>query len=256
MALTDKALWIAHYDLPKSGRDDYLSWLHGSYIPRILRHPGMLWAAHYESHREPVNPPSVARILRHAEDKSMPTGNDYVLMFGAESAHAFARGANTYLKQAPDRLHADLSETDRKMLALRSGSHASITIEVARRNGPEAGRFKDSEGPSPCIQLGAFNIANVEWEDEVLAWFASWRFDAMEKLPGSVRIRHMVTMSGWAKHEVLYEFSSREARAAHFPNLRDAYPVESEWTTQRILPKLLHAPTSPFVGSRIWPPVR
>ena len=45
----DRGLWITWYNLPDAGRDAYLSWLHELYIPRILRRPDFLWAAHYAS---------------------------------------------------------------------------------------------------------------------------------------------------------------------------------------------------------------
>ena len=140
------------------------------------------------------------------------------------------------------------------MLSVRSGERVCVMTEVARRDGPEANHRADKLGLSPCIQLGTFNVGNTEGEDELLAWFAGWRFDALEKLPGSVRIRQMVSVSGWAKHGVLYEFLSREARNAHFPHLRKMYPVAGAWS-DRVVPKLLHAPDSPFVGSRTWPPI-
>src|SRR5260221_13899542 len=43
----DRALWISWYDPPVDGRDAYLSWLHETYVPRLLKRPGFLWAAHY-----------------------------------------------------------------------------------------------------------------------------------------------------------------------------------------------------------------
>jgi hypothetical protein len=45
---SDRALWISWHDLPDAGCDKYLAWLHGKYIPRLLRLPGVLSAAHYE----------------------------------------------------------------------------------------------------------------------------------------------------------------------------------------------------------------
>ena len=140
------------------------------------------------------------------------------------------------------------------MLSMRTGERVCIMTEVARRDGPEANQREGKLALSPCIQIGAFNAGNTECEDELLAWFAGWRFDALGKLPGCVGIRHMVSVSGWAKHGVLYEFLSRKARDAHFPHLRKIYPAEGAWS-DRLVPKLLHAPGSPVVGSRIWPPV-
>ena len=250
----DRGLWITWYNLPTANQSAYLSWLHDAYIPRILNKPGVLWAAHYASHHEPVNDRSVSRLVHHTDDPSVPAGNDFVLLFGGETAHVFSKGADMYLHHAPSRLHADLSEADMKMLAMRSGERVSVMTEVARTDGPEANHLKDKLGPSACIQLGTFNVGNTEWEDELLAWFSGWRFDALAKLPGSVRLRQMVSVSGWAKHGVLYEFLSREGRNSHFPHLRKMYPVEGAWS-DRVVPKLLHAPDSPFVGSRTWPPV-
>ena len=45
----DRALWISWYDLPDSGRDAYLSWLHGTYMPKLVKRPGFLYAAHFKS---------------------------------------------------------------------------------------------------------------------------------------------------------------------------------------------------------------
>src|ERR1700676_884051 len=45
----DRGLWITWYDLPMDGRDAYFSWLHGTYLPGLLKRPGYLWAAHYAS---------------------------------------------------------------------------------------------------------------------------------------------------------------------------------------------------------------
>jgi hypothetical protein len=245
----DRGLWISWYDLPAEGRDAYLSWLHGTYIPRILKQPGVLWAAHYTSDKVPP-----ASHLRHTDDPAVPAGNDYVLLFGADTAHAFSRGADAYLRQAPARLHAGLTDADRKMLSQRIGERVCIMAEVARRDGPEVERSDGKPGLSPCVQIGTFNIGSMEDENEMLAWYADWRFDALGKLPGCVRIRQLVSVSGWAKHGVLYEFISRPERDAHFPHLRKMYPAEGAWS-DRATPKLLHAPASPVVCSRIWPPV-
>jgi hypothetical protein len=252
----DHGLWASWYDLPASEHDAYLDWLHGTYIPRVLSMPGILWAAHYQFDRDkPVNEPAVARMLSHTADDTVPTGSDYLLMFGAGSAYDFARGKDAYMHHAGGRFEADLTEHDRQMLALRIGERSSIMAEVARRDGPDANK---REGPyvlSPCIQLGTFNVAAPAIEEELLAWFAGWRFDALGNLPGSMRIRHFLSLTGWAKHGILYEFPSREARDAHFPHLRKIYPEEGAWTN-RLLPKLMHAPDSPIVGLRLWPPIK
>ena len=94
----------------------------------------------------------------------------------------------------------------------------------------------------------------IEVENELMTWYADWRFDALGKLPGCVAIRQLVSVSGWAKHGVIYEFLSRKARDAHFPQMRKMYPAEGAWS-DKCTPKLLHAPESPIVARRLWPPV-
>ena len=246
----DKGLWISWYNLADAGRDAYLSWLYGTYIPGILRKPGVLGAAHYASTKMPPLP-----HIRHTDDRSVPTGNDYVLIFGAETAHAFSKGVNAFIKRDPSKLHAELSEADKKMLSLRIGERVCITTEETRVDGPEAKSRGGSLTPSPCIQLGSFNVGSCEVEDELLSWYADWRMSALSALPGCVGVRKLVSVSGWAKHLVLYEFISLESRAEHLPTLRNLYPEMLAWT-ERFIPKLTHAPESPIVAQRIWPPVK
>ena len=82
----DRSLCITWYDLPEENRRAHLDWLHGSFIPRQLKKPGVLWGAHYLCERQPD---PVHKILSYAAEP-VPTGNDYILLFGAETAHAFA----------------------------------------------------------------------------------------------------------------------------------------------------------------------
>ena len=89
-------------------------------------------------------------------------------------------------------------------------------------------------------------------EDEVLDWYANWRLPSMQKLPGCLGIRKLVSVSGWAKHGVLYEFVSLQARNEHFPTHERANPEMEAWT-DRLVRTLVHAPGSPNVARRIWP---
>ena len=249
----DRGLWVSWYNLPDQGRDAYLSWLHGTYIPRLLKNPGVLSAAHYAS--ENVRP---GPHISHTDDSSVPAGNDYILLFGGETAHAFSKGTDTFADPAagnPGKLHADLSAEDRKMLAMRIGERVALFTEEARVEGPETRRREGAVALSPCIQLGSFNASPVEVEDELLAWYADWRMPALKILPGCVAIRKLVSVSGWAKHGVLYEFISVEARNEHLPTLRSLYPEMGAWS-DRFIPKLIHAPGSPVVGRRTWPAVK
>ena len=65
----------------------------------------------------------------------------------------------------------------------------------------------------------------------------------------------LLATAGWGKHSILYEYVSLEARQERFvPHEELAHDTDS-WTA-RVLARLVHAPCSPAVGRRIWPPVR
>src|SRR6195256_7039683 len=102
-APSDRGLWVTWYDLPDNGRDAYLSWLHESYLPALLKRPGYLWAAHYAT-RDTEN----RADLHHVEDPKVPTGFRYMLLIGAKDAGVF--GSPT-----PSEIRAALQAQGRKM---------------------------------------------------------------------------------------------------------------------------------------------
>src|SRR6185295_13743442 len=84
----DRGLWATWYDLPDAGRSDYLGWVHGSYIPALLKRPGYLWAAHYAS----IDTGAAPRPL-HPDARAVPAGNAYILVVGAEDINAFGNAS-------------------------------------------------------------------------------------------------------------------------------------------------------------------
>ena len=243
----DRGLWISWYNLPDSGREPYLAWLHGAYIPRLLARPGVLWAAHYASEENVVLSGAKGR-LGHAKSGAVPVGDRYIMLFGANDAHVF-------VNPTPAEFHAELPQQDKKMLAMRLAERSMIAAEEARALGPEAKRPEPDVAPGPCIQIGSFNAGAYEDEDELAAWYAQWRFPCMEALPGCIRIRKLVSVSGWAKHAVIYEFVSAAARNQKFIDHEKVNPEKEAWT-DKVVRKLVHAPGSPNLASRIWPPVK
>jgi hypothetical protein len=74
-------------------------------------------------------------------------------------------------------------------------------------------------------------------------------------MPGSISTRVMLSVAGWAKYSVLYEFTSLEARLEHFEKGHEALAKdENEWSG-RLVRYTMHTPGSPTVAKRIWPPV-
>jgi hypothetical protein len=177
-------------------------------------------------------------------------GNDYILLFGGESTHAFARDAASFVRGSADRWSAQWSDEDKKMLALRSGVRVSIMTEEARVHGPECGRREGLRLPAPCIQLGSFNGPTPDIEEELLAWYGDWRMASLAKLPGCLGMRKMVSAVGWNRHGVMYEFLSLAARNAGMVEMGRLYPGMEAWTNVCV-PKLIHAPGSPHVAERI-----
>ena len=118
--MTDRAIWASWYDLPVERTEDYLAWLHGSYLPALRKRDGYLWVAHYAAVEKKQRPhwPRES-TLRKCSDPAVPTGKSYVLLIGAADANVFGE---------PDwrKLDAVLPEAGRRMLALRQGEYINV----------------------------------------------------------------------------------------------------------------------------------
>jgi len=235
----DNGIWVTWYDLPEDRRDAYLSWLHKDYIPGLLKRPGYLWAAHYSTIQK-------GDVRMHTDDSAVPTGTRYLLLFGASNADVFG-------KPVPSKLHATLPAASREMLALRIGERMNIMAEAGRVEGPQAASYPHGMQLGPCIQLGSYNCP-WQHEEEMLTWYTESRMPAMATTPGGgIRVRKLSSVCGWAKHSILYEFTSVEARHAYFRAHQDLPDMKPwlEWVAKW----LTHAPGSSSLGQRIWPAV-
>lgn len=240
----DRALWISWYDLQEQDDKAYLPWLHETYIPGILRRPGILWAAHYASMKKGKSHKArTDGVAGRTADSAVPAGDRYILVFGAEHTHAFA---DPY----PSALHAGLPDGDRKMLAMRIGERVSIMAEAARVEGPAAKDYKDGLVLAPCINLGSFNYPYPH-EEEMMGWYAQRRMFAMSLMPGCVRTRKLASVAGWARHAIVYEFASLEAHNQYFSTREDLRPEQQEWS-ERVVARVMHAPGSSHLACRIW----
>ncbi len=65
----------------------------------------------------------------------------------------------------------------------------------------------------------------------------------------------MVSVAGWAKYSVMYEFTSLQARMEGFELPHEALALDEKNWTGRVVRYTQHTPGSPTVGERIWPPV-
>jgi hypothetical protein len=232
----DDGIWAIWYDLPDDRREKHLGWLHGTHLPELAALPGIAWAAHYEIQREIYKGPRDR--LPHT-DETIGEGNDYLLLVGATSPHVFFKVGSPIFEK-------NQSEETRRRIAERVGARALFTAEEARITGPEYGTAIPCGTPAPAIQMGSYRMTSPETEIGIAEWYAQSRMPQLSRMPGCVQMRKLVGIAGWAKHAVLYEFTSLDARQK---NIEKPY---DEWTA-RAVAHTLHAPGSPCVGERIWP---
>ena len=243
----DRGIWAIWYELPDDpgARSEYTDWFHGVHIPEKLSRPGYLWAAHYELGHGGQRFQKVVDGLVHANDAGLGRGRGFLALFGGLTAH-------TFLNPSPGQLKERQDELTRHMVGLRQQSYACIFAEETRVDGPEIAQRGPGITPGPFVQMGNFNVAGHAIEDDVGAWYAQHRLPFMASMPGCIGARKLLATAGWGKHSILYEYTSLDAREAHFiPHEEQAHDAAS-WTA-RVLPQLVHAPCSPAVGRRIWP---
>ena len=116
------------------GRDAYFSWLHGTYLPDLLKRPGYLWAAHYASQDLEGGAENSTRY-KHVDDPRVGKGYHYMLLIAAADANVFG-------DPVPSVIHAALPEQGKKMLAMRTGERMNIFTETGRREGARVGAIR------------------------------------------------------------------------------------------------------------------
>jgi hypothetical protein len=241
--LMDRGIWATWYDLPEDGREEYFSWLHGTYLPELLKRPGYLWAAHYATRGTEGG--STSAQIHHTDDPAVPPGFRYILLIGAKDAFVFG-------DPVPSAVHAALPEEGRKMLAMRKGERVNLLTETGRCEGRAMSGYKEGLMSAPSIQIGSFNCP-VEYEEEMLGGYVQSRMPAMCKDASCVRTRKLNSVSGWAKHVILYEFTSVEGYERDYEATNEHAPIGLRGHS--IVPNLIHAPHGPNSAERIWPPV-
>ena len=95
----DRGLWITWYDLPMEGRDEYFAWLHGTYLPGLLKRPGYLWAAHYAS-QDLEGGAENSKRYKHVDDPNVGKGYRYMLLIAATDAGVFGDPVQSLLNAA------------------------------------------------------------------------------------------------------------------------------------------------------------
>jgi hypothetical protein len=243
----DLGLWATWYDVDPADEGEFLDWTHSTYLPSISQRAGMTWVAHY---RNTGGGETTTRLQtessRRGGDDEVPTGCQYLLLVGAPSTYTFF---NPYVLDFPE------SDEVMKRLASRKRDRTEFYAEETRVDGCDVENRLVGSTSGPAIQFGCFRMRTIEAETTLARWYAQQRLPLMSQMAACVRTRKFISTVGWAKHAVLYEFSSLEARMREYEQPHESKTLDANAWTGQIASNASYPPGSPFVGERIWPPV-
>ncbi len=123
-------------------------------------------------------------------------------------------------------------------------------IEELVVNGPEERAAPYCMGPPSAMQIGSYNTDAVEDDEELGRWYRAERFPRIAVSRGIIRGRKLLSVTGWAKHGVLWEGTELGPDDYSFePRFIEADRGE-EWPGRHVLEYVTHAPGSPHAGRR------
>jgi hypothetical protein len=242
----DAGLWATWYDLDAEETERFSEWLHGVYLPHLERDDRYAWVAHYRDQDAIASETGVAGPMKQAiSGGGLASGSQYLVLVAAPSPRAFFNPLTL------DSLDQEVPDS-KVFLSLRRNVRHAVFVEEEAVEGPDSPVEGSSSLSAPAIRLGCFNMQTSEDDFEAGCWYAQDRLPHMAEAEGCVRARKLVGTAGWAKHAILYEFASPDARHAIWNDLRasrDRDPGKF-WS---IGPKTVHAPGSPTLGERTYP---
>jgi len=244
----DQGIRATWYDLDPNDQDTFLQWMHDEYLPSLKARPGFAWVAHYKSEGGGPAMREVRDNLITRPDEDVGSGSQFLMLVGAPSPH-------TFLNPSVLTVESGASERVTAMLAKRRGVRTAIFSEERRVDGPAARMRAPGSTPGPAIQMGSFRVRSIEEDFDLGCWYAQYRLPHMAQMPGSIASRKLLCVAGWAKHAVMYEFTSLEARLANFEVPHESHALDPNEWTGRVVRYTIHAPGSPTVATRIWPPL-
>ena len=237
-----KAEW---FDLDDTDRAATLDWLHQTYLPAVQSASGVGWVGHYGVVQSPAK-----RYIKDAPEKvettdpSIPTGWQNVVLTAALSSEVFFGQTNVL-----DRLAAHHAQ---ELSALKN-YRSAVFIEEQVVNSPEQNAAPYGMGPPPAMQIGHYNTNTPEDDIELARWYRSERFSRVSVTPGMIRGRKMLSIAGWAKHGVLWEFTNLPEGDYSFEHRFVAADRGENWSGRHVLEYVTHCYGSPNAGRLLWP---
>jgi hypothetical protein len=242
----DLGIWATWYDLDETEEREFLDWTHKEYLPFLLQQPGISWAAHYANRGGGATMKELHTDPTRRGGTDLPTGSQYLLLVGAPSSYTFF---NPWVLDMP------LPDGFAAWLSQRRRGRCEIYAEEARVDGNATEQRQWGGTAAPAIQFGTYNMSGQEAETMLGRWYSQQRLPLMSRMNACVRTRKLMASVGWAKHGVLYEFSSLEARMTEHEEPHESKTLDPDAWTGQIAANAAYPPGSPFVGERIWPPV-
>ena len=100
-----------------------------------------------------------------------------------------------------------LSLRSSRRLSALLNHRSAVYLEEQVINAPEQRASPYGMGPPPAMQLGNYNTNTPEDDVELARWYRAERFARVSVTPGMIRGRKLLSIAGWAKHGVLWEFT-------------------------------------------------
>ena len=242
MAEILRAEW---FDINSKGKDKLYNWLHKVFFPVLQSQNGVNWVAHYDIVPHPEIPYiKGAPLKKEVNDPLIPSGQGNVVLTSANTPSVFF-GPNNAL-EAVEKEH-------QPYLSMRANYHSAVFLEEEMVNGPELHQQPLGTGGAPAMQFGSYNVDSMQDDVELAKWYRGERFPRLPITRGMIRGRKFLSISGWAKHGVLWEFAEMDENEYSFEHRFIEADRDENWNGRHVLEYVTHAPGSPHAGRRVWP---
>lgn len=242
MAEILRAEW---FDINNKDKDKLCSWLHGIFFPDLHSKNGVNWVAHYD-----IVPHPETRYIKGApakkevKDLSVPPGQENLVLTSANTPSVFF---------APNNALEAMEKKQQPYLSMRANYRSAVFIEEEMINGPELHKQPLGTGGAPAMQFGSYNVDSIQDDIELAKWYRGERFPRLPVTRGMIRGRKFLSISGWAKHGVLWEFAEMDEDEYSFEHRFMEADRGENWHGRHVLEYVTHAPGSPHAGRRVWP---
>jgi hypothetical protein len=112
---------------------------------------------------------------------------------------------------------------------------------------------RDADFPElgPVIQMGQFDMPDVDAEWDLAEWYEFQRLAPFETMAGGIRAQRLVGVCGPTKFGVLYEFDSRDTHRNAFVAVLEQRAHRDGDEMGGVVRRTLHTSVSPTVGQRL-----